>query len=158
MVFKLSEQLLLIVAAIIIFSYLYKYYLEERKREQSLLVDIKAKLLPVLTRNLNSIASILDDEEKLLREKVRLEDVFNKDLSIALFVDFKQHFYDAGLRLSEFKRELAEFDDMLMRSEVSLDELKSMINKLKVDVKQLLKTLEELRKTEKIPPRKFGLK
>ncbi|MCS7364084.1 MAG: hypothetical protein NDF54_01430 [archaeon GB-1867-035] len=154
----MSEQLLLIVAAIIIFSYLYKYHLEERRREQSLLVDIKANLLPVLTRNLNSIASTLDDEEKLLKKKVRLEDVFNKDLSVALFVDFKQHFYETGLRLSEFRKKLSKFDDIILKSEVGLDELKNIINKLKVEIKQLLEKLEELKKVEKLPPRKFGLK
>lgn len=158
MVLRLSDQLILLIAAIIIFSYLLKYHFEERRREQALLDDIKVKLLPVLTRNLNTVSSMLGDVEKLLEGRVKLEDLFNRDLSKALFVDFKQHFYDVGVRLSDFRDELAKFDEAVLGGEVGLEELRSRAEKLRVEAKELLELLGKLKDVEKLPPRKFSLK
>lgn len=158
MVLTLSERLILLVAAVLIFTYILRLHVEERKKEQTLLADIKAKLLPILIRNLNLIASTLRDEEKLLKEKVKLEGLFSKDLSMVIFVDFKQHFYETGSRLSDFRRKLARFDEASSKGEVGLNEARGVIGELKVEVKQLLEKLEELKEVEKLPPRKFSLK
>ena len=151
-----SHYLILIIAFLMVIIYLVKSISGERKREKILLNEIKQKLLPTIIDNLKNICNLLEDRNELIKSKVKLANIFNENLSIALYVDFKEHFYKLGLKLRDFKESLIKFDELISKN--NIEEAVKLIYSLKNECKILINKLEEIKEVKKLPPRKYGFK
>ena len=106
-----------IIAAILLLIFMYKAIAREKEREKELLNKIKTNLLPTLTQNLQEIIDKLEDIQRAFQEKVKFTQILRRNVSYALLVDFKEHFYKIGTEIKELQEQLQQLDNQIEQQE-----------------------------------------
>jgi len=148
------ELITTIVAGALLAAALYTLYMRDKRRDQRILSEMGITLFPRLSENLRAISEGLEGRETPPTR--HFEEQLYNGLSKSLLIEFRLRYQRQGEMLDTLKEDLAKYDEASLGTGESqgAEALETMKLKLQNDISQLLKEIEELKKTERIPTRR----
>jgi len=145
------EFLAIFIVLFLVALYLYNVYRRENRRDRELLDKIKSELIPTLILNLENLSIKLSNPKSFIEDKVSLSDIYYKDISRALYFDFKERFPKLLTELGRYQTLLKSIDDAVISGE--LDKVENFAREAKELNDKLIEKLNSLLKLEKLPPK-----
>lgn len=138
-----------VLAALIILIYMYLSIERVEKRERQLLEKIKKDLLPTIIQNLEELEDKLQNIQQTIQQKENLTQILRRNVSYALLIDFKKHFYETGTEIIELQKQLQQLDSQIERLKEPTQQIIQKAKQLKEKIGQLKDKLQQLQEHQK---------